>query len=291
MKTASVAMLALLTSAGRAQKLVQCDLYTLYLVSGATYYYTSGDRTLPLSGNSYLATGPTFRRGQTRSTVGVQVDNLEVELSAKETDLLGTTPWLHALADGALDGARMLVERFISDSWENLAPGKIYQFSGRVRIDSMDRLTAKLSVVSDLILLNQKLPRNVYQSTCLHTLYDAGCTKLKADFTVSGIGTDSGSTASLIVAGSLGPYGVGYFDLGVITFTSGSLAGQRRTVRAHSYNLITPVVPFSGAPSGGSTFSIYPGCNKLREGDCLTKFNNQINFKATPYVPIAEMAQ
>lgn len=290
MKTANAAMIALLTPTRIAQTFVQADLYMLTLVNGQTYYYTSGDRDLELSGHNFLSTGPTFKRGKTRHTIGVQVDNLDVTIGSKATDLLGTVPWLHAVAAGALSGARMLVERFISNSWSNLAPGKIYQFEGRVSNPELVNGQIRIEVVSDLILLAQKLPRNIYQATCMHTLYDAGCALSKAAFTTTSGVVASGSDRSVIFS-NLGQSN-DYFNLGVITFTSGPNNGVQRTIRSYlnSAGRVTPVVPFPEIPAVGNTFSIYPGCNKLREGDCLTKFSNQPNFKGTPYVPTAETA-
>ena len=41
-------------------------------------------------------------------------------------------------------------------------------------------------VLSALELLNIQMPRNVYQSVCLHTVYDGGCALVKATYTVTG---------------------------------------------------------------------------------------------------------
>lgn len=289
MKTASGALIALLASTGGAVMLVQADLYTFTLVNGQAYYYTSGDFDLTLSDHTYLSTGPSFERGTTRSTLGVQVDSLDLTINARPADLVGGVPWLQALGSGSFDGARVLVERFISDAWTNLAPGKIYQFAGRIGDIAVDRGSAKVTVVSDMVLLNQQLPRNVFQATCLHTLYDSGCALVKASFTVTGAAA-AGSTAASINSGLT--QADHYFDLGAIVFTSGVLNGQLRTIRlfTHAGGVVVPIVPFSGAPANGDTFSVYPGCNKVYAGDCLGKFANQANFRGMPFIPVPETA-
>ena len=60
-------------------------------------------------------------------------------------------------------------------------------FKGRLGdVDQIGRTTAKLTVNSDLVLLDIDMPRNVYQPTCLHTLYDSGCTLVKNAFGING---------------------------------------------------------------------------------------------------------
>jgi uncharacterized phage protein (TIGR02218 family) len=197
-------------------------------------------------------------------------------------------PWLQAVVNGVLDGARVQVDRFMSDSWANTAPDTIYLFNGRVSLCVADRGAAKITVAPDTTLLNINLPRNIFQATCMHTLYDASCTLSKAAYTTSAAAT-TGSTAAAVNS-ALGQ-AAGYFNLGVIEFTTGALAGQRRTVRGFGGGTVTPVTPFTAAPAAGDTFTIYPGCNKVYSGDCsASKFNNQANFKGMPFVPAPETA-
>ena len=66
---------------------------------------------------------------------------------------------------------------FFSDRLGGTAIGAAMLFKGRLgTIDEIGRTSAKLTVNSDLVLLDIDMPRNIYQPTCLHTLYDTGCT-------------------------------------------------------------------------------------------------------------------
>lgn len=77
----------------------------------------------------------------------------------------------------------------------------------------------------------------------------------------------------------------GYFDFGLVTWTSGQNSGVTSDVRAwdgtNQINLLLPT-PFPIA--GGDAFTITPGCDKRIE-TCVQKFNNVLNFRGEPFVP------
>ncbi len=82
----------------------------------------------------------------------------------------------------------------------------------------------------------------------------------------------------------------GWFDLGVICFTSGALAGQWRPVSQYLGDGSITVVPaFAVAPSAGDAFNVLPGCNRTVT-TCSEKFDNLINVGAFPFIPSPEIA-
>lgn len=269
---------------------VQADLYTFTLPGGAVYRYTSADRDITIGGNTFSSLGPRIQRGKTKLTNDLSVDSIDVTIYAKPTDYLaGTTGWLEAAVAGSFDGATLLVQRFISDNWANTALGAVHQFFGLVGACSVDRGKIAMKVNSPLILLNKQMPRNLFQPSCLHTLFDSGCTLSKASFAVN-CTVASGSTASSINT-STSAGASSYFDLGHITFTSGANAGLTRTVKsftAGSPSVFSLVTAFPAAPAAGDAFTAYPGCNKLWSGDCLNKFNNQANYRGFDFIPQPE---
>lgn len=287
MKSANAALIALL-DVSNAAELVQCDLYTFTLLNGTVARFSNGDIPLTIGADTFQL-GPKFHRGSTKTSVGLSVDDLQVDMECETTDTIGGVSWLEAFGNGWLDGCRVLVERFISDAWTNTTTGKLFQFEGRMSKIESNRMGANFNIVADTILLNINMPRNVFQPTCLHTLYDAGCSLNRATFTVSGTvvaGTVSSLTSNLAQAS-------GYFNLGAILFTSGPNSGRKYTVRTYlnSGGTVTPIVPFLFAPLVGNTFTIYPGCNKVYTGDCsASKFNNQANFLGEEFIPEAETA-
>ena len=82
----------------------------------------------------------------------------------------------------------------------------------------------------------------------------------------------------------------GYYDMGVMTFTSGSNVGISRVVSSYTYvsnGVVTVVPPFPYTVNTGDSFTIIPGCDKSQT-TCQSKFNNLINISAFPYIPLPE---
>jgi len=164
--------------------------------------------------------------------------------------------------------------------------GGVMLFKGRLgTIDEIGRTSAKLTVNSDLVLLDIDMPRNLYQPTCLHTLYDAGCTMVKASFGTNGT-VGSGSSASTINwSGSSAN-----FQQGSITFTSGANSGVTATILSAVPGVSMQLsYPLQSVPIVGDAFTVYFGCDRT-QATCKAKFNNLANFRGFPYVPPPQMA-
>lgn len=82
------------------------------------------------------------------------------------------------------------------------------------------------------------------------------------------------------------PAPAAWFNDGVLTFTSGVLNGYKFEVQNWDGATLTLFagVPMPFAPAIGDTFTIEPGCNKLRT-DCRDKYFNMINFQGEPDMP------
>lgn len=281
MKTASTNLINFLNS---NQQFYMADLYTLTLNGGFVARYTSWDQDLSYGGNTFAS----FRidRSKIRSVVGVEVDTLEISVYADQADLLNGAPWFTAVQRGALDSAILKLERVFMPTAGDTSLGSILLFTGRVSDTEVSRTEARLTIKSELELLDTQLPRNLYQSGCLHTLYDNGCQLNKAAFAVAGT-VGAGSTLTQLNSGLGNP--TDYFTLGVVKFTSGVNAGVTRSVRAQTGGQFTFALPLVTAPSTGDPFIAWPGCDKMKD-TCSNKFNNVINFRGFPYVPTPETA-
>ncbi|WP_343061955.1 DUF2163 domain-containing protein [Novosphingobium piscinae] len=182
----------------------------------------------------------------------------------------------------------MLVETAYLQAWPTVV-GVLHVFQGFVSDCYPERTMIRVVVKSLQELLAQPFPRNVYQSVCSRTVYDAGCGANKALFTSTG--TVASSPAPTTTSFKTGhAQAAGYFDQGVITFTSGANAGIRRTVK--SYNPATGftfALPLPVAPAIGDTISVFAGCDKTL-ATCRSKFNNAGNFRGFPWVPNPETA-
>lgn len=279
MKTASGSLITLLNS---GTQFYMADLLSITPVGGSAYRYNSSDIDLTFGGNNYTR-DVIFVRGSIRTQIGLEVDTLDITFYANDQNLIGSQPFLQAVANGVIDGADVTMRRAFLSSWT--ATGivdAIISFGGRVSDIEVSRTEARIIVKSDLELLNIKLPRNMYQPGCVHTLYDAGCGLSKS--ATAGT-TTSGSTTSTLNSALGNP--ANWFDLGTVTFTSGQNNGLTRSVKSFSAGVFQLSYPLPYAPQTGDTFNAYPGCDK-KQTTCSTKFSNVANFRGFPYIPIPE---
>jgi len=290
MKPASSALISYLNTArsNSDMPLVMADAFTFNLRSGLVLCYTNADVTFSYNGNTYLANSILVDGLKYKAAIGLEVDQQQITVAATSADTLtGGAPFLQALRDGSFDGCEIERDRvFFSDRVGGTAVGSVTLFKGRLGvIEEIGRTSAKLTVNSDLVLLDIDMPRNIYQPTCLHTLYDSGCTLVKNAFGTSGI-VGSGSTASVIKWGGAGAS----FLQGSITFTSGANAGATATVGSVvAGTSLTLLYPLESAAAPGDGFTVYCGCDHT-PGTCQSKFNNLVNFRGFPFVPAPQMA-
>jgi uncharacterized phage protein (TIGR02218 family) len=286
MKPASPELLALLAS----RQFYSADLYQFSLVGGGQLYYCGGDQDLTWNSITWSAgksIGPYFDRKDNKAKchwkVGVDVDSLTFDV-LPGASTIGSEAFLSFVRQGGFDGAELTLYRAFMPSYGNTAAGTVIMFVGRVAEIDAGRSLATFTVNSHLELLNQNMPRNLYQAGCVNTLYDASCTLNAAAFAYSGT-VAAGSTQSAIKNTLVQATSV--FDMGHLTFTSGANNGFSRTVQTYfqgSPGTINLISPFPSAPVTGDTFLIYPGCDKACT-TCAEKFNNLVNFRGFPWIP------
>ena len=292
MKSAGTNTLAALSSG----QFYKAELYDIALTSGATLRFTSYDLPLSLGATAYPS-NLIVRRGSISQRVGLESQSLDLELApqadAVSAPTVGGLPFLQAVRQGFFDGARVTMRKVFmavpaSGLPVNTNGESVVWFVGTVADANAGRQMARLTVESDLARLNIQMPRNVLQPGCVHSLFDGGCTLVKATWTQSGTvsatgpNTSGGFTTGLTQA-------TDFYSLGVITFTSGANSGLSRTVRSHSNTsgALVLVSPFPSAPATGDTFTIVPGCDK-QQATCSGKFSNLVHFRGFPYVPVPE---
>jgi len=290
MKPASTALISYLNAARASPdaKILMADAFLFTLQGGLTLAYTNIDVTFAYAGVTYLANSILVDGLKYKAAVGLEADQQQITVAARSTDSIsGGAPFLQALRDGSFDGCEIVRYRvFFSDRLGGTAIGAAMLFKGRLgNIDEIGRSSAKLTVNSDLVLLDIDMPRNMYQPTCLHTLYDVGCTLHKSDFQASGT-VGAGSTASIIYW----PGADTNFAQGTISFTSGVLTAVTATVgSAVNGSLLNLINPLPSVPAAGDGFTVYFGCDHTLT-TCQAKFNNLVNFRGFPYVPPPQMA-
>jgi uncharacterized phage protein (TIGR02218 family) len=279
MKSASAPLLALLAS----QFFLRADLITLTLKSGAVLRLTNAQTDIVWAGNTYAASLP-FERGNTRITRGIEVDTHDCTLYPADTHTVAGVPLLQAAAAMALQGADYALEQAFWPAPGVAITGTLPLFAGRVADTQVHRTAIALTIKSDTEVFDIMMPRNLVSPTCQNTLYDANCRVSRAAFTVAATVT-AGSTVRSVMCTIAHP--PGWFDRGTLVFTSGSNAGQKRTIRQSSSGNLTLVSPLIAAPVAGDTLTVAPNCDRTQSA-CGTKFSNLGNFRAMPYVPAPE---
>jgi uncharacterized phage protein (TIGR02218 family) len=286
MKTASTAVVNYLNMLRADSDAVAyiADCYTFWMISGLVLTYTNADLPITLNGYTYLASAILIDGLRYKSSTGLEVDQQQITISAKTTDTIsGGVPFLQALRNGAFDGAEIQRERVFLNSWseaDRASPlGGVILFKGRVgTIDSIGRTTAQITVNSDLVLLDLRMPRNVYSPACQHVLYDSGCGAnggpVKSAYGISG-SAGSGSTESLVNWTGA----VSQLVQGTLTFSSGVLSGVSATIKSVvNGTSLTLAYPLESAPSPGDAFTAYWGCDHTQT-TCTGRFNNLANFR------------
>jgi uncharacterized phage protein (TIGR02218 family) len=287
----------------------QAHLYTIRLFGSlGVLRFTDADRDIAYGGNVWSCRGIHIDQKNSKATGhwkrGLDVDNWVIVIAPRNVDpvtgaafpdKIGSTPWIAAARGGALDGADVQVDRAFLASWPQpyttvtVPVGVLTIFAGRpAEVDTTDTLVVvTLNDYRELLL--QKMPRNVYQAGCRHTLYDVGCTLNAAAFAVSG-SVGSGSTQAVInTAAPVTSAGSGTFALGKMVMASGFNAGFSRTISQWSApSLISLLNPFPFVVAPGDTFTVYPGCD--RSLTTCGAFSNLPNFGGEPFTPDSSTA-
>jgi len=86
--------------------------------------------------------------------------------------------------------------------------------------------------------------------------------------------------------GTVTPLGgsAGYFDYGLITFTSGANVGLSMEIKSYVPGQFVLQLPLPYAAEAGDEYTAVAGCNKSR-ATCRDTFDNLINFRGEPDIP------
>lgn len=274
------------------------DLVKLTLLDGTVYRWTTAEMKLTVGGFDFLPPGalaPLVKRGPYSQSARLTIDTLDLTvtggsftINSKALPLLAT--------QGYFDGARIQVDHLIG---ADLPSAGVYGpipsfFEGRVAGMDPDGPALILRAKSELESLNILLPKFPLQPMCGNAVYDASCGLNRAAFTVSGAAA-SGTLTTLQVQttnATIIAKATGYYNLGVLRFTTGALTGSRRAVQGFTVSggtaTFTLALPFASAPIAADQFSVYPGCDRSKLQCGAAKFNNLPQFRGYPHIPAAE---
>ena len=261
------------------------DCFTFTFVTGDAFSLTNYDQTIIWNGTTFVARAVLVDGLKYKTAVGLEVDKQQITIAATPSQMIRGAPFLQAIADGAFDGARLQRWRvFLSNQLTGGVDG-VLLFQGRVStVDSVGRTQAKITVASDLVVLEYDMPHNLFSATCSHVLYDQGCTVDKGLFTFGGNVGAGSSQSTILWSGA----NVGMLQ-GALLMETGINAEIRTTVKAVDAGMALGLMyPLPALPSAGDLFTVYFGCDHT-QGTCKAKFNNIQHFRGFPFVPPTEL--
>jgi hypothetical protein len=280
---------------------VLVDLFTFQTTHGETLRYSSS--TVPFSlaasmfpGQSINASaggnfiiGPRFGRTKLTTKIGVQVDQLSLQIMAGAADLVGNLTWQNAFALGVFDGCIVEVDRLVCepDMAGGTPVGAIVWFQGIVGDAEVGRTLITARINSMLALMRNQMPRRLWQAQCTHVFGDAMCQFDRASMSVN-FAAANGSGQSTIITG-ISPTPSTLYDNGTMVSLYGANSGYTRTIGVLSGGSAIMTVPFIYPVSIGDLFMMLPGCDHTIT-TCQNTFNNLGRHGGFPYIPPAEFA-
>jgi len=266
------------------------ELLTVTKPSGSTWRFATGADGVTDGAAHYLGSaapgGLLWQRSSLTFKAGIEMSECKLTISARAADVLGSLPVAAAIRAGLWSDATFLLARAYFDGTGALR-GVLPRYQGSLATVRMVGGDIDITLKPPTQTLNRAVPP-VYQASCINTLFDAACGVSRTAYTHTASAA-SGSTATVVYTGRTEP--AGYYNAGVLTFTSGAMVGLARTVRQHAAGgAVTFFDPLPQAPAVGDAISLTPGCDRsLGDGGCA-KFANRLRYRGTPYIPKPETA-
>jgi uncharacterized phage protein (TIGR02218 family) len=239
-----------------------------------------------------------FRIDRTKRTwqIGLATDEMEIAIYPELTDTVEGLAWPEAVRRGIFDRARVSVRKAFYEKFSADADAcKLAVFKGRAGEIEMSGNKVTMRVESLLSLLDEQMPRNIYQAPCTNMLWDDNCHLDPDAWAVSGAVGSVHTVRYFYLTGDAAAKAAGYFTLGTVEFTSGVNAGISRDITCHEYlstygaYAVHILPPLAAAPAEGDTVVLHPGCDKTADV-CNSRFSNFTRFRGCPYIPVAESA-
>lgn len=261
------------------------DLVTITLTDGTILRLTNCDTNLTVGGNTFVSgggssTSPGIQIGDIENSAGTETSEAEIEFLCSPSVLLGSRVFALCAAEGALEGAHVLIEQTIGATPGDISLGKIWIFEGNVSELSEVRASRVVAKIADWTEgLNTQIPKRLLQPSCPFGFCDAACGLTAATYTASLV-IGSGATVSTIPisGGRLD----GYYDLGILVVTSGTDAGLTRDVVSYASGVLTIAPPLPRAPANADTCTVMRGC--AHTVTACTAYGNQNRNGGFPFV-------
>jgi uncharacterized phage protein (TIGR02218 family) len=250
---------------GIEQSAAQSQPFELYkFVTGTqSFFFTSADQTISYLGQNY--TPVTIRRTEAEHSAEVTSGQLKIYVAP-------TSPIAQLLIP-YLTPTPMFITIFGGHYGDTEV---VTLFSGKVSSAAIET-ECELIVNSDQYILQRKIPKQGFQSPCVHIFGDPGCGINLALFTTSGavsaISADGLTITVSAFAGLAHSLAAGYFKRGT----------DVRMITAHAGNQVTLLSPISGLNVGDAVTGV-AGC-QLTYAACQS-YNNVPNFLGFDLIPM-----
>jgi len=275
------------------QQTTLCYLLKIVPQNGATFGITSLDQDVVYDdggGNVTYSSITGMNATAVESSSELSVDNSEAML------LISTEFTETDIAAGILDFAAFYTYRI---NWADTAQGHYLVHSGTTGIV---RKHDELSGVIELRGLSQILKQNFidqYSITCrakfgteegdekFPCLFDT--TSLWQSTSVLSVGSETDRIfTSNDTPAATGPNGALTFEVALVEFLTGDNAGLTVEVEDVTGDVITLRFNAAYAIQAGDTFKIRPDCQKRYAEDCVAQYDNGLNFRGEPWIPLTE---
>ena len=208
-----------------------------------------------------------------KSTASASVDNLDV---------------MGFLDSNGITDADILAKKYDNAevyifmvNYNDLTMGDIKLARGRIgEIEVRDDI-----YVAEFRSLSQALQQKIgerFSTKCRADLGDSRCGVTLATYTASETVTSVTDRANFTASGLMEANG--YYDFGLLTWTSGNNNGYSMEVKIYTVGVIELVEKMPYDIEAGDGFDVYAGCDKSL-ATCKATFDNVINFRGEPYIP------
>lgn len=251
--------------------------WKLTRTDGAVQGYTDHDRDLAFGGLTYLASSG-FTSSQLSQKLGLSVDNLDIE-GGLNADTINEADLASGLYDNA-DVEIWWVNWQDTDELVQLSKGNLGEVTR-----GKSGFEAEFRSISHV--LQQKTGRT-YMGYCDTKIGGPRCGVNLNVPAYQGNATISIIQGRRFTVTGLSAYESGWFDSGLLTFTSGAndmaVYEVKRFVRSGAVDVVELWFPTTSIVTVTDTFSITAGCGK-DSVTCRAKFGNIDNFRGFPHMP------
>lgn len=312
MRAATAAVLNYLANWGPSTVASLAELYTFTLLTGEVLRYSGFQIGIsaPVPGTSspsnFFALGPRLDHGSDKTSIGVEIAELEINLYAGPADEIGfpgngTLTWQEALWAGLFDGCLVSLDHAVID-WTGgvlTVIGTYNEFTGRVGDIDIGGSKTVIRVKSLLDLLTVQVPRRTYQAMCNHAFGGVMCgydriNGLNALGAATGVGAVTlpalgGTVANAIAFGGFNPAPSTAYDQGTLVGVTGYNTKFKRTIGQVISGTAYLLQPWIFPVMTGDQFQLQPGCDHTLP-TCSGYLDNIGRYGGFPDIPPPETA-